>query len=281
MPPDAIRYLSSHDNTYIRYFRGHTAAVTSIALNPSSDAFISSSLDNTVRLWDLRSQHPQGQLDLATPYLSAYDPTASVIAVACLLARSILLYDVRNVDKAPFATFDIEAAEQRLAGLPAVDKAGGLGDWTKLEFSNDGKRLLVATTAGHLLVDAFEGDLLGYCVRPVGYTGRVPPADLGKLRARQLASKRASSVAPSSGQGDACFSPDGRYVVGGSGDAELCVWDTARADDDPDKVLHPMRELAMGNKMGANNRVVAYNPRHNLLATADRQLVFWVPDMDI
>lgn len=277
---DAIRYLSSHDNTYIRYFRGHTSAVTSIALNPSSDSFISSSLDNTVRLWDLRSQHTQGLLDLTTPLLSAFDPTASVISVSCLAAKSVLLYDIRNYDKAPFADFDVKVHEDRLAALPTVQKAGGLGQWTKLEFSNDGKKLLLATTGGHILLDAFDGELLGYCIRPSGYTGRVAPSDLAGLRTQQQDGKRPGSTVPSSGQGDVCFSPDGRYVVGGSGEGEICVWDTLKADDDPNKLLHPMRELAAGSKLGANNCIVAYNPRHNLLATADRALVFWLPDME-
>ncbi|KAI7613438.1 hypothetical protein KC319_g20094, partial [Hortaea werneckii] len=34
---DGIRYLSMHDNSFIRYFRGHEGRVTSLSLSPSGD----------------------------------------------------------------------------------------------------------------------------------------------------------------------------------------------------------------------------------------------------
>jgi len=49
-----LRYWSLHDNSYLRYFKGHRDKVTSIAMSPLDDTFLSASLDNTVRLWDLR-----------------------------------------------------------------------------------------------------------------------------------------------------------------------------------------------------------------------------------
>lgn len=107
--PDGIRYLSTHDNSYIRYFRGHKGTVTCLALCPTStsDTFLSCSLDDTVKLWDLRSQNAQGELRLHGGWLAAYDPSATVIAIASPPTSSLLLYDVRNYDKPPFATFDI------------------------------------------------------------------------------------------------------------------------------------------------------------------------------
>jgi len=86
---DALRYMSLHDNSYIRYFRGHTARyerglstlpsrgscadlkqtatrltlrscrVTSLDINPVNDQVISGGEDQTVRLWDTRSPHCQ------------------------------------------------------------------------------------------------------------------------------------------------------------------------------------------------------------------------------
>ena len=52
---DAIRYLSLHDNQYLRYFSGHQKRVTSLDLCPVNDMFISASIDDSVRIWDLRS----------------------------------------------------------------------------------------------------------------------------------------------------------------------------------------------------------------------------------
>ena len=51
----AVRYHSLHDNTYLRYFKGHTDAVTSIAMNSTNDCFLTGSADLTVRMWDLRT----------------------------------------------------------------------------------------------------------------------------------------------------------------------------------------------------------------------------------
>ncbi|KAB8343033.1 hypothetical protein FH972_022627 [Carpinus fangiana] len=275
---DNIRYLSSHDNSYIRYFRGHTAPVTCLALSPSNDNFLSASLDDTVRLWDMQSQSAQGILKLKQPTLCAYDPTATVLAIACPLAQQILLYDVRNFDKPPFTTFDLQPAEHAHGGGP---HAGPQNNWAKLEFSNDGKRLLLVTTGpGHYLLDAFSGKLLAFCARPQGPTGRLPPAQWGELRERQR-SKSAAGLG-ATGQGDACMSPDGRYVIGGSGEHGLCVWDAAgREAGEPgarDMVLQPLHEL--GSKVAGRAAVVAYNPRHNLVVTADKAVVFWLPDMD-
>ena len=37
----ALRYHSLHDNQYLRYFRGHTARVTNVAMSPKNDLFMS------------------------------------------------------------------------------------------------------------------------------------------------------------------------------------------------------------------------------------------------
>ena len=51
----AIRYMSLHDNKFLKYFSGHQGKVVSLSVSPVDDTMISGSLDKTVRLWDLRS----------------------------------------------------------------------------------------------------------------------------------------------------------------------------------------------------------------------------------
>ncbi|OCK78811.1 WD repeat-containing protein-like protein [Lepidopterella palustris CBS 459.81] len=255
---DTIRFLSTHDNSYIRYFKGHTDTVTSIALCPSTDTFISCSRDNTVRLWNLQSNHYQGLLKLHAPYLATYDPSATVIAIASPPTHSILLYDLRMFDKSPFASFDLQALEQRFLGPEA--------GWSKLEFTNDGKSLLLGTTdAGHFVLDAFTGDLSHFCYREAGSSGRRAPGS----------PLQSSAASPASGQGDVCVSPDGQYVIGGSGAEGLLVWDISKTPG-ADNVLMPSTDLP-GQGRAA---VVGYNPRMNLLASADRDLLLWQPDPD-
>ncbi|KAL8737996.1 MAG: hypothetical protein Q9181_001178 [Wetmoreana brouardii] len=207
---DTIRYLSTHDNNYLRYFKGHSAAVTDLVPCPRDDTFLSCSADNTLRLWNLKSQYPQARLNLATPYLAAFDPSATVIAAASASTSSILLYDLRNWDKPPFATFDMQPYDP--------PGSNNIPEWTKLEFSNDGKSLLVTTNhgQGHLLLDAYNGELKAHLPRPYQPTW-------GILRSAPSATPAKSPL----GQGDTSFSADGRYVIGGSGaDRDAVVWDT-------------------------------------------------------
>ncbi|KAI9840421.1 MAG: member of Set1p complex, histone methyl transferase [Sclerophora amabilis] len=257
---DTIRYLSTHDNQFIRYFPGHSRPVTSLSISPGSDTFLSCSLDNTALLWALNTPSPTGKLLLHTPYLSAFDPSASVIAIASATTSSVLLYDLRNYDKAPFATFDLLKTETSFAPS-SVGKGQG---WTSIEFSNDGKSLLVGTAgSGHYVLDAFNGELKAFCQRAKGPTGRV-------LAPGYDSSARGPKVL---GQGDVCFTPDGRYLIGGSGSENAYVWD-CHASPGTDRVLQPQHELECKSRAA----VVAYNPRLNLFVTADREVIFWLPE---
>lgn len=259
--PDAIRYLATHDNSFIRYFEGHEAPVTSLAVHPGSDNFLSCSQDNTVRLWDTQSKNWQGQLLLRSPYLAAYDPSGAVFAVGCPSSGTVLLYDVRHYDRAPFATVDV------VDQCRAVDPNHVVRGWTKLEFSNDGKSLLLGTRgAGHFLFDAFEGTLKAYLRRPGGGTRRLGVGEGGMSGASASGTEFESS-------GDVCFAPDGRFVVGGARQ-DVFAWDTLKAPVGDTKVLEPVCTLPDKREAA----VIAFNPRFNFFATADTDLLFWLPD---
>lgn len=251
---DSLRLPDLHNEGYVRYFSGHTDKVTSLALSPGSDSFVSCSKDDTVALWDLSSRHAQGKLKLATPYLVAFDPSASVLAIASQSTSSVLLYDFRNYDKAPFSTFDLSPYEERYT--PSTRGRA----WTRLEFSNDGKYLLVGTDYhGHFILDAFEGQLRAFLAGKNGSPGRAAPV---------------STTGKPLGQGDVCFSPDGRYVIGGAGDQpDLLAWDLQQPPD-PNLSLQPMSRISYRSRAA----LVEYNPRYNMLATADKETVFWLPE---
>ena len=51
-PGTGVRYLSLHDNRYLRAFEGHAAPVCGLAPSPASDAFFSLGEDGTCVLWD-------------------------------------------------------------------------------------------------------------------------------------------------------------------------------------------------------------------------------------
>ncbi|KAJ5757448.1 uncharacterized protein N7511_006142 [Penicillium nucicola] len=250
---DSLRLLDTHNEGYIRYFAGHTDKVTSLSLCPGSDAFISCSKDDTVVIWDLNSRNPQGKLKLATPYLSAFDPSASVIAIASQSTSSVILYDFRNFDKAPFATFDLGPFEEKFT--PTTRGRG----WTRLEFSNDGKFLMLGTDFhGHYILDAFSGEIKSFLIGKSGSSGRAAPISVS---GKPL------------GQGDACFTPDGRYVVGCNGEhGDLLVWDMQQPAE-PNGTLEPTTKLPYRHRAS----LIEFNPRYNMLASADKEVIFWAP----
>lgn len=223
-------------------------------MSPAADTFLSCSKDDTVALWDLNSRNAQGKLKLASPYLATFDPSGSVIAIASQSTSFVLLYDFRNYDKPPFASFDISRYEERYT--PSTRGRC----WTKLEFSNDGKHLLLGTDYhGHFLLDAFEGNLKAFLVGKNGPTGRAAPV---------------SSSGKPLGQGDACFTPDGRYVLGGAGDqTDTLVWDVNQAPDSG-LFLHPIARLPHRGR----SSLIQVNPRYNMFATADSEIAFWLPE---
>ncbi|CAK7218841.1 hypothetical protein SCUCBS95973_003620 [Sporothrix curviconia] len=258
---NAIRYLATHDNSFIRYFEGHEASVTSISMHPGNDNFISTSQDGTVRLWNVASKQWTGLLYLNKPFLSAWDPSGNIFAVGSPAAGSVLLYDHRNYTKPPFSVFDV--VEQ----CSIVDQQNLLQGWTKLEFSNDGKHILVGTRgAGHYLLDAFDGKLKAFLFKTDEPTRRSAVGEGSGSPGTPVDPTRLES------SGDCCFTPDGRYVIGGA-KQNVLVWDTLAAVGE-NKFLNPAFVLE-DKREGA---VVAFNPRFNFFATADQALVFWLPD---
>ncbi|KAF4123276.1 COMPASS component SWD2 [Geosmithia morbida] len=247
-----------HEKSLLSKKYGHEGTVTCLAVHPGNDSFISCSQDNTVRIWDTQTKNWQGQLNLRSPTLAAHDPSGTVFAVACPSAGTVLLYDARNFDRAPFATVDV------IEQVRSIDAANLVRGWTKLDFSNDGNSLLLGTNGnGHFLLDAFDGSLKAYLRKSAGaVAGTIRPAP---------GDSTPTSVAIDS-SGDCCFTPDGRFVISGAS-RDVLVWDV-RATPNEHKMLEPTYTLNDKN----NAAVVAFNPRYNFFATADQELAFWLPD---
>lgn len=228
-------------------------------MNPGSDTFVSSSLDNTIRIWDLNSVNPIGMLNINSPHLTAFDPSACVLAVASPAAQTILLYDIRKFDKEPFATFDL---------YPFAKHDPTARAWRSLDFSNDGKSLLVGTGGNtHFVLDAFDGTLKHGLIRKSGGARRLPLGKEGPDGDDDTEAHHHTS-------GDVCFSPDGRYVLSGQQRSNVLVYDITGATQPGGNT--PMCELESKSEVAA----IRYNPRFNMFATADKELNFWVPDRD-
>jgi COMPASS component SWD2 len=80
---DVIRFLDTAQNKYLTYFHGHKHSVISLDVSSLDDAFVSSSLDGTVRIWDTRTPNCQGCISLPPSHRAvvAIDPTSKVLGI--------------------------------------------------------------------------------------------------------------------------------------------------------------------------------------------------------
>ncbi|KAG6909952.1 hypothetical protein DXG01_014221 [Tephrocybe rancida] len=264
---DTIRYHSLHDNKYLQYFKGHKAKVISLEVSPVDDGFMSGSLDKTVRLWDLRTPTCRGQLTLPSYPIVAYDIASLVFAVAVNHYSRILLYDPNNYDKAPFLTITLEDPTLSLISYPPRPIY-----MTSLAFSSNSKFLLVGCSGdAHYILDAYEGHLLAKLEGHIG------------LERRSLSAP--PSIEPSKGSSgeEVSWTPDSKYIIGGSLDGKVLVWDVQSLEPrvgPVDLKLAPKRIqplVALDGHPGPS-RCVKFNPRIAMLCTAGSELAFWLPD---
>ncbi|CAG8512877.1 3571_t:CDS:2 [Acaulospora morrowiae] len=257
---DSLRYLSLHMNKFIRYFEGHQNRVVSLEISPSSDMFISGSINEGVRLWDLRQFNDIGFINNQTgrPCV-AFDPTGVVFAV-CLqsLDSSVRLYDVRKFDKAPFATFHLIDNYMTPAVYPKIPV---FPEWTGIKFSNDGDKILITTSGDvHYIIDAYDGEIKRRLVGQVGL----------------------NNASAFLGGEETCFTPDGRYVIAGSQDGQISFWDASTNLSTSNMLSEGIdaRPIHTLEHHVRPTQVVKFNPTRLMMISACTDLAFWLPAVD-
>jgi COMPASS component SWD2 len=219
-------------------------------------------MDKTVRLWDMRAPTARGLLALPATPIAAYDNSGMVFAVAVNQYSRILLYDLNNYDKAPFLVITLEDPT-----LAQISYPPRLPYVTSLAFSANGKWLLVGCSGNaHYVMDAYEGHLLAKLEGHVGLERRSLNASV--------------TIEPSKGISgeEVSWTPDSRYVVGGSLEGKLIIWDVSNlpvrtGDIDlkvAPKVITPLASL---DGHPGPSRCVRFNPKWAMLATAGSELV--------
>ncbi len=127
--------------------RGHTGAVPQLVWSPKSDHLLTVGEDESARLWDLHTGDQAAAWELALGGLRAADWHATnVIAVGGRNNRALLLDPHGNT----------------LTELPLSDEV------TKIAFSSDGARVLIADAAGRIApFEVSNGQLTGAFSLPV------------------------------------------------------------------------------------------------------------------
>ena len=180
-----IRQLDLSTNTYLRYCPGHEKKVISLSTNPKIvDSYLSTSDDETLRLWDFKSPSPcYGTINLASISPAAYDPEGLIFA-AGINSKSIDLFDLRNFSKGPFNSFKFSQEREC--------------QWTNLKFSGDGRVILLSTNTNAIkIIDAFDGIIL-----------------------KKFTDYLNEHQAPI----EASLSPDSQFLFSGSTDGRVHIW---------------------------------------------------------
>lgn len=230
---DTIRYLSLHDNKYIRYYQGHEKKVVTLCMSPIDDKFLSGSLDQTIRLWDLRHPVCLGLMQLPGRPVANFDPEGLIFA-AGISSDTIKLYDLRSFEKGPFSNFKIQRDKDREQNI----------EWTGLKFSPDGKTILISTNGSMIkLIDAFQGTVLHT------FTGHTNMKNIPL---------------------EASFSPDSQYVLSGSSDGKIHIWNAEKGN-----------KVALLNSDHSDTvQCIQFNPKYMMFATTCQQMIFWLPHME-
>lgn len=223
-----IRFLDLAKEGYIRYFPGHAKKVLNLEVGDRH--IVSSSDDNTIRLWDPRQQEVvkihQGH---KAPLIALHTAVLVVATDSC----TIEFFEMPNLDKChkKFVFEKVEGVE-----------------WTSIKFSDEGKKLLVTTNSSCLLIfDATRQQEL-HCWR--GEWARqlielyliLSPTDYDNSEKVHI---------------DASFTPNSQFVLSGSFEGLVHVWNC--------ETSHKVRSLKSGYEGSCYN--VAFNPKLMNLAT--------------
>ncbi|KAG9392543.1 WD domain G-beta repeat [Carpediemonas membranifera] len=127
-----IRLLNAETHQVQRVFTGHQGRVTSLHQNPRSDTFITASDDNTVRIWDLRSEKPIMCIPTESGAVASFDTSGLVFAIAA--NSKIEMYPEKKAK--PF-------------------QSGQVKDSTQVQFNH----MTFSPTSNYLLLSASNGEI--------------------------------------------------------------------------------------------------------------------------
>lgn len=243
---DKIRYLNLTHNKYLQYFAGHVKKVISLCMSPTENAFLSSALDKTLKIWDLRLPDSQRTLYLTGRPIAAYDPDGIIFAIG-INSECIKLYDVRMCGN-PFATFKLNREKEC--------------DWTELKFSKDGKTILISTNGTITrLIDAFHGTPLQTLTGNANFTLSMLPLEL-VINANLIGYLNNDRK-----KIESSFSPDSRFIFSGSTDGLVHVWNAVTG-----------YKICVLNGGHLNPvQCVQFNPKYVMLSSACTDMAIWLP----
>ncbi|KAK3017937.1 hypothetical protein RJ639_004026 [Escallonia herrerae] len=230
---ESLRLLSLHDNKYLRYFKGH---------HDRHSSYIHL-LVVSLSLCSRKECFISGSLDRT---VLLWDQRADKCqGLLRVQGRPATAYDDQGLVFAIafggyIRMFDSRNYEKGPFDIYPV--GGDMSDANVVKFSSDGRLMLLTTMDGHIhVLDSFRGTLLStFNVKPVS---------------------SASTL-------EASFSPEGLYVISGSGDGSVYAWSVRTG-----------KEAASWMSTESEPPVIKWAPGSLMFVTGSSELSFWVPDL--
>lgn len=157
--------------------RGHTTNVATLAFSPNGELLLTAAMNGRAHLWDVkRGAHLRALPPLEAPILAAsFSPDGKWVAVGegynvhlFATADGALLRTLLFIDTATDLSFSPDGALLAVGGQVSRGAVFGTADGKQrythvghsVDFSRDGKRLLVSGRAGFAVLDAAKGKVL-------------------------------------------------------------------------------------------------------------------------
>eukprot|EP00917_Polyrhabdina_sp_WS-2016_P025194 GHVP01054277.1.p2 GENE.GHVP01054277.1~~GHVP01054277.1.p2 ORF type:complete len:311 (+),score=52.16 GHVP01054277.1:1800-2732(+) len=139
-----LLYHSLHDNKVLRIFDEHKYKIKQIEISPIDDTILTTSPYEGLKMWDIRSERSFAYiLSKDKNPLICFDPEAQVFCVG-FESRYLRMYDIRNYQNGPFLLLNIKSKNK--------------STWKSIEFTNDGKYIIIVTEKGTIYkLDSFDG----------------------------------------------------------------------------------------------------------------------------
>ncbi|KAL0343106.1 UNVERIFIED_CONTAM: protein ANTHESIS POMOTING FACTOR 1 [Sesamum angustifolium] len=237
-------------------FRDYNGRISSMDFHKTSSYLVTASDDESIRLYDVAS----------ATVVSLSLCSRKDCFISGSLDRTVLLWDQRaekcqgllRVQGRPAAAYDdqglvfaiafggyirmFDARKYEKGPFDIFSLGGDMSEANVVKFSNDGRLMLLTTSNGHIhVLDSFRGTLLStYNVKPVSSNSTL----------------------------EASFSPEGMFVISGSGDGSVYAWSVRSG-----------KEVASWMSTEAEPPIIKWAPGSLMFVTGSSELSFWIPDL--